>query len=135
MRVRPDPDFENDARHLIREITGGVAGESATGDGEGGEGATGDGTGEGATGDGTDGDTENGDRHGLLVWFTGKRLAFIGAGLVAAIVLAIALGSLDDNKNNGGSASPTSLPAYANGAGRRRGRDPVDRYRLRRGAR
>ena len=64
-------------------------------------------------------------RHGLLAWFTGKRLAFIGAGLVAAIVLAIVLGSLDDDKNNGGSdgasttttvASPRTAPVVVDGA-------------------
>jgi hypothetical protein len=92
VRLRPDPDFENDASNLIREITGGVAGVAATEAGSGSE-----------------------DRRGAFAWFTGKRLAFIAAGLVAAIVLAIVLGSLDDGKNNGGSTSgtttPTSLPA------------------------
>jgi hypothetical protein len=109
VRVRPDPDFENDAQHLIREITGGVAGVGATG----GEDATGEGAGGHTVEEGAGGetiDTGKEDRGGLLAWFTGKRLVFIGAGLVAAIVLAIVLGSLDDNKNNGGSASPTSLP-------------------------
>ena len=110
VRVRPDPDFENDAQHLIREITGGVAGEGATGDPGGGSGGDPIDTGKGGSGGDTV-DTGKVGRHGVLAWFTGKRLALIGAGLVAAIVLAIVLGSLDDNKNSGGSASPTSLPA------------------------
>ena len=80
---------------------GGEDGEDATGEGAGGQ------TIDEGDGGGTI-DTGNEDRRGVLGWFTGKRLAFIGAGLVAAIVLAIVLGSLDDNKNNGGSASPTS---------------------------
>ena len=99
MRVRPDPDFENDANNLIQEIVHGVGGDATV-------------LTAGAVAGASAGPSAPSPppRQGVLAWFTGKRLALLGAGLVAAIALAIALGSLDDDKNGNGSDASATTP-------------------------
>ena len=89
VRVRPDPDFENDADKLIHEIVRGVGHDAAV------------------TAPVPVVATHESHRGGRS-WITGRRVAVVLGGLVAAAILAFALASLDDDNGSTPSADTTT---------------------------
>jgi hypothetical protein len=85
VRVRPDPDFENDANRLIREITHGVGAGLPPGT------IPDEPPAAPPPAEPAPAPKPNGGGSG---WFTGKRVALLAAGVVAAVVLVVVLLSL-----------------------------------------